>query len=249
MNIISEKAQIGEGTKIGNFTSVFEDVKIGKSCIIGNNVVIHKGTKIGDFVRIDDNTVIGKGKMRAVLSVVKDVHKEPPAEIGDNCLIGTHVVIYAGAKISKHVLVADSASIRERVSIGEYTIVGRLVTIEQDVEIGRKCKLETGCYITAISKIEDYCFIAPMVTTSNDNYMGRTEERLKHFKGVTVKKGGRIGANAVILPGIKIAEDGQAAAGAVVTKDIPPKKIYVGVPAKPFRDVPNEQLLESQNWD
>jgi len=249
MNFISEKAKLGAKTTVGNFTSIYDDVTIGKNCKIGNNVVIHNGTKIGDYVRIDDNTVIGKEKMRAVMSVVKDKHKEPPAEIGDYCLLGAQVVIYAGAKIGNHVLVADSAAIRERVTVGDYTIVGRLVTIEQDVEIGRKCKFETGCYITAISKIGDYCFIAPMVTTTNDNYMGRSEERFKHFGGVTVEKGGRIGGNAIILPGIKIEEDGQVAAGAVVTKDVPAKKIVLGVPAKVFRDVPKDQLVESQKWD
>lgn len=249
MNHISVKAQIGEGTTVGNFTSIFDNVKIGRECKIGNNVVIHEGSIIGDYVRIDDNTVIGKEKMRAVLSVVKDQHKEPPAEIGDYCLLGAQVVIYAGSKIGKKVLIADSAQVRERVTVGDFTIIGRLVTIEQDVTIGRKCKFETGCYITAISEIGDYCFIAPMVCTTNDNYMGRSEERLKHFKGVTVKTAGRVGANATLLPGIKIEKDGQVAAGSVVTKNVGAKKIYLGVPAKPFRDVPEEQLLETQNWE
>ena len=123
--------------------------------------------------------------------------------------------------------------IRDRnTTISEYTIVGRGVTIENYVKIGKRCKLESESYITAYSELEDYVFIAPSVVTSNDNYLGRTEERFKHFKGITVKKGGRIGANAVILPGKTIGEDALVAAGSVVTKDVPPGETVSGYPAK-----------------
>lgn len=142
---------------------------------------------------------------------------------------------------------ADLASIRENATIGEYTIIGRGATIENYVKIVKRCKLESEFYITAYSEIKDYVFIAPGVVTSNDNYLGRTEERLKHFKGITVKKGGRIGENAVILLGIIIGEDALVAAGSVVTKDVPlPQKIVVGSPARVIRDVSKEQLIENQ---
>ncbi|MGB4253779.1 MAG: acyltransferase, partial [Minisyncoccales bacterium] len=108
--------------------------------------------------------------------------------------------------------------------------------------------IETEAYITAISIIEDYCFIAPEVSFSNDNYLGRTEERFKHFKGPTIKKGARIGVNATLLPGVIIGEDALVAAGATVTKDVPPRVIVAGVPAKYFRDVPEEELLINQSY-
>ena len=61
-----------------------------------------------------------------------------------------------------------------------------------------------------------------------------------------MKKGGRIGVNSTILPGKVIGEDTLVAAGALVTRDTPPRKIVAGVPAKAWRDVPTEQLLENQ---
>ena len=143
---------------------------------------------------------------------------------------------------------ADLASIRENTTIDEYTIIGRGVTIENFVKIGKRCKLESECYITAYSELEDYVFIAPGVVTSNDNYLGRTEERFKHFKGITVKKGARIGANTVILPGKTIGGDALVATGSVVTKDVPPRKIVMGSPARIVRDVPKEQLIENQKF-
>lgn len=245
-NFIDQSAKIGEGTKVGRYSVVDKEVKIGKGCVIGNSVTIHPGTQIGDFVRIDDNTVIGKQLMKSPRSATTKDQKLPPAKIGDNCLIGTSVVIYAGATLGQKILVADLATVRENVTVGDFTIVGRGVAIENVCKVGSYCKLETNVYITAYSELGDHCFIAPCVATSNDNYMARDKERFKHFKGVTVKKGGRIGLNATILPGKVIGEESQVAAGAVVTRDTPSKKIVLGMPAKPWRDVPEAQLLENQ---
>ena len=245
-NFIDPSAKIGDGTKVGINTIIHAGVKMGKGCVIANNVVIYPDTEIGDLVRIDDNTVIGKKPMKAVTSATTHLTDLSPAKIGENCIIGTSVIIYAGSKIGNKVLVADLSTIRENVSIGDFTIIGRGVAVENYCKIGSFCKLETNVYITAYSELEDYCFIAPCVATSNDNYMGRDKERFKHFKGVIVKKGGRIGLNATVLPGKMIEEEGQVAAGAVVTQDVPSKKIVVGVPAKVLKDVPPSQLLENQ---
>lgn len=246
MNYISEKARVGYNVKIGRFSVIEDHVVIGDNCIIGNNVVIHSGAEIGSNVRIDDNTVIGKQPMRSVNSIFKDEDKLPPASVGDHCLIGACVIIYTGCTIGEKVLVADLATIRENVSIGERTIIGRGVAVENFCNVGSNCKLETNVYLTAYSEIEDSVFIAPGVVTSNDNFAARSKERYKHFKGVTVKRGGRIGAQATILPGKVIYEDGFVGAGSLVTKDVESRKIVAGNPARVFKDVPEDQLLENQ---
>jgi len=240
-SIISKTASIGDDSSYGNFCTIGENVKIGNGCKIGNNVVIHDDSSIGDNVRIDDGSVIGKLPMRAANSAVTRDEKLPPCKIDSNCIIGTHVIIYRGSDIGTKVLIADLATIREHVTIGKATIVGRGVAIEN------KCNIRK--YITAYSEIEDRVFVAPCVATSNDNFVGRTKERFKHFKGVILKKGARVGVNSTILPGKTIGEDSLVAAGALITSDTPPKKIIVGVPGKPLRDVPKEQLLENQGWE
>jgi serine O-acetyltransferase len=163
-------------------------------------------------------------------------------------LIGAQAVLYAGCRLGKRVLVADLATIREDVTIGDFTIIGRGVAVENKCTIGRYCKLETNVYLTAYSVVEDRVFIAPGVLTSNDNYVGRTEERFKHFKGVTVRRGGRLGVGSVILPGIDVAIDTLVAAGAVLTRNTEPYLIYAGLPARKFSPVPDEQKLDNQGW-
>lgn len=248
-SIIAASANIDSSARVGEFCVIGDDVTIGAGSAIGHRVVIHDGTTIGENVRIDDGTVIGKRPMRAANSAVTKDQELPPTEIAPGCIVGTNVVIYRGAKIGEKVLIADLSTVRENVTIGKKTIVGRGVAIENFCSIGNFCKLETNVYITAYSELEDRVFVAPCVATSNDNYVGRTEERFKHFKGVIIRRGARIGVNATILPGKTIDADALVAAGALVTTDVPARKIVVGMPARVFRDVPEEQLLENQGWN
>jgi acetyltransferase-like isoleucine patch superfamily enzyme len=245
-NFLHASAQIGAGTQLGHNSVVHENVRIGENCQVGSGVVIHPGTAIGNNVRIDDNSVIGKLPMKAALSAVTQEQTLEPCVIGDHCMIGALTVIYRGCILGNKVMVADLASVRENVEIGEFTIIGRGVTVENKVRIGRRCKLETEAYITALSEIGDGCFIAPEVTFTNDNFLGRTRERFKFHKGVTVKRGARIGANATVLPGLTLGEDALVAAGSIVTRDVPARKVVLGAPAKVWREVPHEQLLENQ---
>jgi UDP-3-O-[3-hydroxymyristoyl] glucosamine N-acyltransferase len=244
---ISDSAAIGSAGTLGEFCVIEADVQIGDGCEIGHHVIIREGTIIGDNVRIDDHTTVGKQPMKAANSAVTGSDRQPPAQIGDGCLIGAQTVIYAGCQIDNNVLVADQASIREEVTVGAQTIVGRGVAIENRCSIGARCKLETNAYIAAHSNVGDDAFIAPGVLTSNDNYIGRTEERFEHYGGVTVEQGGRIGVGAVILPNKKIEADAVVAAGAVLTHDAEEAMILTGVPARPHRPVPEEQLLENQS--
>lgn len=223
-----------------------ENVTFGENVTIGNNVIIYDGVQIGHNTMIQDNVVIGKQPARAKNSILPEVKKLPPTIIGSGVTVGTSSIIYANAQIADDVFVADLATIRERVTIGVKTIVGRGAAVENDCRVGSYCKLETNCYITAYSTIEDYVFIAPCVVTTNDNFMARSKERYEQFKGVTIKKGGRVGANATILPGKTIYEDGAVAAGSVVSKDVEKESIVAGVPARTLRKVPEAQLLKNQ---
>jgi hypothetical protein len=227
---------------------VGENVRIGSGCRIGHHVVIHADTVIGNDVRIDDHASLGKHPMKAANSATTKEQELPPLQVGDVSIVGTGAVLYRGAAIEGKVLMADLCTIRENVQIGRGTIVGRGVTVENFCKVGRYCKLESECYITAYSELGDRVFVAPGVVTSNDNYVGRTNERFKHFKGVTVGRGGRIGAGSVILPGVTIGADGLVAAGSVVTRDVPERTSVMGTPAKTLREVPAEQLLDNQGW-
>ncbi|MFZ1947100.1 MAG: DapH/DapD/GlmU-related protein [bacterium] len=244
---IDPTARIGKGVETGNYVTIGANVTIGEGTKIGHSVVIHADTVIGKNVVIGDSSVVGKTPTKAAISTLKPKDL-PPLVIGDDCRIGALAAVYRGAKVGQGVMIADLASVREDVEIGKFTIVGRGVAIENDTRIGSYVKIETNAYVTAHTVIESRCFIAPGVTMTNDNFMARTEERFKYTKGPTLKRGARVGANATLMPGVTIGEDGVVAAGALVKRDVPARKIVAGVPAGVFKDTPAEQLVDNQGY-
>jgi acetyltransferase-like isoleucine patch superfamily enzyme len=220
-----------------------EGVTIGEAVEIGANVVIHDGTVIGDGVVIQDNVVLGKQPKLSKRST--SAKKEPlkPLEVGAGAAICSGAVVYAGTVLGPDVIIGDQASVRERCTLGEGVVVGRGVCVENDVPIGAFTKIQSNSYITAYSELEDHVFIAPCVTTTNDNYMGRTEERHALIKGAIIRRGARVGGGVVILPGIEIGAEAFVAAGALVTRDVPAGKLVAGLPAQVWRDVPPEEMV------
>lgn len=244
---ISASAEVGSGTTIGQFVVIEADVVIGENCSIGHHVILKRGTRLGESVHVGDHSVLGKQPMSAANSAVTTAEVYAGPMIGDRARIGSSSIIYAGCELAEDVFVADMVTIREQVTIGQKTIVGRGVAIENRCTIGKMCKLETNAYITAYSSVGDRVFVAPGVLTSNDNFIGRTEERFKHFKGAILEKGARLGVGAILLPGVVISKEAVVAAGAVQTKDAEEATVHMGVPAKAAGPVPKEQLLSSED--
>ncbi|MGI5970621.1 MAG: acyltransferase [Oscillospiraceae bacterium] len=246
MNSISRTAHLGQDVNIGKYCVIEDGADIGSNVTIGNNVTIYPGSLIGDDVYIESNAVIGRQPRPSKTSTLNITGPLPPVKIGAGTVIGSGAVIYAGTVIGACCLVGDTAVIREGCTIGNYVIIGAGTITENAVVIGEKTKIQSGAYITAHTIIGENCFIAPMVTTTNDNFMGRTEDRFKYKKGAIIEAGARIGGGAILLPGVTIGREGLIAAGSVVTKDTEPEKEYRGVPAREFGPVPYNELLESE---
>ena len=95
-------------------------------------------------------------------------------------------------------------------------------------------------HLTGEMVVEDDVFISTHVVTSNDNSFGRAIH-ITH-KGPRVKKGALIGGGAVLLPAVVVGRYAVVGAGAVVTKDIPDRKLALGVPARVVMDTPGKFL-------
>ncbi|MDH0032431.1 MULTISPECIES: WxcM-like domain-containing protein [unclassified Acinetobacter] len=103
--------------------------------------------------------------------------------------------------------------------------------IENDVCIGNNVTVKSGVYIWDGITLEDNVFIGPCVAFTNDK-KPRSKQYPEIFAKTIVEQGASIGANATILPGIRIGKNALIGAGAVVTKDVPENAIVVGNPAK-----------------
>jgi len=229
--------------KIHPAATVHPDAKIGDNVTIGANAVIHRGVTLGHGAVVGECAVVGKSPQLGAASTAKKDGAPAELAIEDGVKIGAHATVCLGSRLAEGVLVADYAMVRERVSLGRDTVIGAKVTVENDVRIGERCKIQTGAYITALTEIEDGVFVAPCVITTNDNFMGRTEERFKYKGGPKIRKGARIGAGALILPNIVIGKEAFVAAGSVVTHDVEEYTLVMGVPARPVSRVNEKEVL------
>ena len=209
------------------------------------SAIVYPGTVLGENVKVLENAVVGKQPSLSPRSTAKR-EPLPPTEIGDGTIVSTGAIVFAGTRLGARVIIGDQACVRERVDVGDDVVIGRGVLVENDTIIGALTKIQAEAYITAYSTLEDNVFIAPCVVTTNDNLMGRTERRHQLIKGPTVRRGARVGGGAILCPGIVVGEEAFIGAGAVVTKDVEPRMLVVGNPARVLRTVSAEELLEAQ---
>ena len=206
---------------------------------------VYEGTVLGEGVKVLEGAVVGK---QPTLSPRSTARREPlaPAALGDGTVVSTGAIVFAGTQIGARVILGDQSCVRERVAIGDDVVVGRGSLVENDTTIGARTKIQADAYVTAYSTVEEDVFIAPCVVTTNDDFMGRTEKRHELVRGPTIRRGARIGGGAILCPGVEVGEEAFVGAGAVVTKDVEPRALVVGNPARKLRDVPDEELLERQ---
>ena len=214
------------------------------SAEIAPTAVVYPGTVLGEGCKVLDGAVVGK---QPTLSPRSTAKREAlgPAELGAGTIVSTGAIVFAGTRIGERVIVGDQACVRERVEIGDDVVIGRGSLVENDTTIGALTKIQAMAYITAYSTLEEQVFIAPCVQTTNDNFMGRTERRHELVKGPTIRRGARVGGGAVLCPGVEIGAEAFVGAGSVVVRDVPPRTVVVGNPARPLREVPADELLEA----
>jgi acetyltransferase-like isoleucine patch superfamily enzyme len=206
--------------------------------------VVHPGTILGEGVKVLEFAVVGKQPSLGAKSTAKR-DPLPPAVIGAGTVVSTGAVVFAGSEVGEGCIVGDQSCIRERVVLGDDCVLGRGSLIENDTTVGAGTRIQAGAYVTAYSTLEEDVFIAPCVVTTNDNFMGRTEKRKALMKGPTIRRGARVGGGAILCPGIEVGEEAFVGAGAVVTKDVPARKLVVGSPARVLRDVHPDELREN----
>lgn len=128
--------------------------------------------------------------------------------------------------------------------VGDGSRIGSFVEIQKGATVGARCKVSSHSFICEGVTIEDEVFIGHGVMFTNDTFPRATNEDGSAqseadwtVEPTLVKRRASIGSNATILPNVTIGEGALVAAGAVVTKDVPPFAIAAGVPAKVVGDV------------
>src|SRR3990172_10137553 len=164
---------------------------------IADTAKIYPQVKLGENVVIEDFCVIGapfKGR------------GNEETLIGDNAIIRSHTVIYAGNRIGANFQTGNKANIRELNDIGDDVSIGTLSVIEHHVKIGNGVRVHSQVFIPEFTILEDECWIGPNAVLTNAKYP-KSPNAKKELKGAVIKKNAKIGANVTILPAVTVGEN------------------------------------------
>ena len=185
---------------------------------------VHPNVQLGRNVVIEDFCVIGyppKGSQSGELKTV----------VGDNTLIRSHSIVYAGSSIGANCQISHSVFIREHTQIGDGCSIGINVVIEHHCLIGARVRVQGQAGFCEHTVIEDDAWIGPRVLTTN--VLHPTCDRAKEcLAGPIIRNGAIVGGNVVLAPDIEVGERAFVAAGSTVTKSVEPQAIVFGNPAK-----------------
>jgi len=208
---------------------------IKQSTLLEDNVVVLGPSVIEDECYLGSYVIVGfprRNKLKNAIergSIELLDESSNGSRIGKRTIIRPFTVIYEDTTLGDNVETGHHVLIREETTIGDNTIVGTGTIIDGRVRIGSKVRIESGVFIPPLTVIEDEVFLGPKAIITNDKY-----PMSKRLVGVIIRRGAVIGANAILIAGIEIGEYAVVAAGAIVTKNVPPYTVVAGVPARPI---------------
>lgn len=213
---------------------------------ISSSAHIYPNVRLGSDVEVGEFSIIGVPGETLDSSVV--------TVVGDRALIRSHTVVYAGNRVGAELMTGHGVIIREYNEIGDSVKIGTGSIIEHHIVIGDGVHIHSQAFVPEYSIIEERAWLGPRVCLTNAKYPA--SKRTKEFlQGPLIGRLAKIGANATVLPGIKIGEEALIGAGAVVTQDVPAGAVVVGNPARVINSVdklkhpPNAGELDSFVYD
>lgn len=150
----------------------------------------------------------------------------PEAWVHPTAVVDEGAAVGAGTKVWHFVHVCTDAR------IGARCVLGQNVFVAPGVAIGDGCKLQNNVSVYAGVTLADEVFVGPSAVFTNVLTPRAHVNRRDAFEPTNVGRRVSIGANATIVCGTTLAEGAFVAAGAVVTKDVPPYVLVQGAPAR-----------------
>jgi len=185
---------------------------------------------VGEHAQIDADVILG----------YRYPGDSQPTRIGDYAIIRSGSIIYADTVIGRRFQCGHQVLIRAEVTIGDRCVVHHKCTLEGRLRIGDGVKIMAHVYLPSTTVIGNMVFIGPGVTFLNARFPMRADG----VKGAHIEDHVMIGGGCTICPGITIGRGSFIAAGAVVSKDVPPNSLAMGVPAK-HQPLPEGMLGEN----
>jgi len=193
--------------------------RIGKNVRIGPFTIIHRNVELGD------NTVVGSHCELGHPS--HDPAYSGPLVIGANSLIRSYSMFYEGSTFGEGLITGNRVTVRENTRAGYNLQLGTLCDVQGHCTIGNYVRVYNNSHICRHAIVHDFVWIFAYVLLTNDPQPPSNTEI-----GPVLNRYCVIASMSIILPGVVIGEDSLIGAGSTVTKNIEPKSVALGSPAR-----------------
>jgi acetyltransferase-like isoleucine patch superfamily enzyme len=231
---VVETDALGSDVRVDEFAIVRRGARLGNGAHVYAHAVIEEGVELGERVEVMHGAVIGR-KPKAPGTLNRPPCFEPRTMIGAGTLIGPHAVIYLGVEIGERTLVAEGVSMREQCRIGNRCKIAQNCTLAYDVHMGDDSDVRHLCHLAGGMRIGQRVFISAHLSSVNTRTFGRAQGEVEAVRGPVIEDDCRIGPGVSLLMGVTIGRDALVGAGAVVTRDVEPATVVMGVPARVVR--------------
>ena len=187
----------------------------------------------GNLVTIGKNPIIDDLVLLGVSPRDKKLGK---LVIGDNAIIRSHSVVYAGTRIGDNFQTGHGILLRENNLIGDNVSIGSHSVVEAENQIGNNVRIHSNCFIPEFVIIEDDVWLSPGVTILNVLHPP-CPRFTDCARSVRIKRNAKIGGNVTIGPRVTIGQGSLIGMGSVVTADIPDNVLAFGNPARVIKPI------------
>lgn len=222
-----QAAKIHPTADISPLATIGENVSIGANTIVHANVVIEKNSIIGAFCELGIPTPLGD---------------KSPLVIGEGALIRSHSIFYESSLFSKGLTTGHNVIVRENTKAGCSFQIGTNTEIQGDCIIGNYVRFQSSVFVGKKTVINDFVWVLPGVVFTND-----PTPPSDTLIGAHVEEYACIAAGALIMPGVRVGKSSLVAAGACVTKDVPPEKVVAGNPARVIKATHEVKLRDGSD--
>ena len=180
--------------------------------------------KVGGYCELGVSTPLGNGA---------------PLIIADDSLIRSHSIFYESSSFGVGLTTGHRVTVREKTVAGAGFQIGTLSEIQGDCSIGDYVRFQSNVFVGKNTTIGNFVWVLPYVLLTND-----PTPPSNVMVGCTIEDYAAIAAAAVVLPGVVVGHHSLVAAQACVTKDVEPRKVVAGVPARVVGDTSSIKLRD-----
>lgn len=203
---------------------------IHPTALISPKAQLGLNVSVGPFTVIHDDVVVGEGTV--IEGHCEIGHPTPlahglPLVIGNHSLIRSHSIFYQGSTFGDGLVTGHRVTVREKTTAGVSFQIGTASEIQGDCDVGDYVRFQSNIFVGKHTTIGHFVWVLPYVVLTND-----PTPPSNVMQGCVLKDYACISAAAIVLPGVVVGEHALVAAKACVTKNVPPRTMVAGIPAR-----------------